>query len=92
VAPRRYRLLSPLHDARLRHCPTEALIWRELDGELVVRNARTGSTHLLDPFAAAVLRALIHADPDPFERLDRSKVEAVLNEFERLGLVETGPL
>ena len=58
----------------------------------MVRNARTGSTHLLDPFAAAVLRALIEADPDVLERLDRSNVEAVLNEFERLGLVEAGPL
>jgi hypothetical protein len=34
----------------------------------------------------------MEADPDPFERLDRSKVEAVLSEFERLGLAEPGPL
>lgn len=74
------------------HCPTGALTWRELEGELVVRNARTGSTHLLDPFAAAVLRALIEADPDLFERLDRTNVEAVLSEFERLGLAGSGPL
>ena len=38
--------------------PPEALRWRELDGELVVRNALTGHTHLLSPLAGEVLRLL----------------------------------
>jgi hypothetical protein len=75
------------------HCPTEAFIWRELEGELVVRNARTGSTHLLDPFAAAVLRALIEADIGGSPpAVWSAEVEAVLDEFQRLGLAEPGPL
>jgi PqqD family protein of HPr-rel-A system len=80
----------------------EALAWREFDGELVVRNARTGSTHLLTPFASAVLRVLLETGggvsvPDLVARLgegDGSQstlfpaIEAVLTEFQRLGLAE----
>ncbi len=84
--------------------PVEALTWRELDGELLVRNACSGSTHLLEPFAGEVLRILLEANagmsiPDLVARLrgdtaaeDISEwsaaIEAVLSEFQRLGLAE----
>jgi len=84
--------------------PAEALGWRELDGDMVVHNARSGSTHLLEPLAGDVLRALIEEGsamsvPDLVGRLrDGSAeddfadwfaaVEQVLAEFERLGLAE----
>ncbi|HVC11498.1 MAG TPA: HPr-rel-A system PqqD family peptide chaperone [Burkholderiales bacterium] len=82
--------------------PPDDLIWRELDGELVVRNARTGNTHLLEPLAAEVLRALTEAQAgltvaDLVARLRddaatedewSGAIEAVLTEFERLGLAE----
>jgi len=70
----------------------------------VVLNARSGSTHLLEPLAAEVLRALAEADagmsiPDIVaclrddaaaeEALEwLSAVESVLTEFQRLGLAE----
>jgi PqqD family protein of HPr-rel-A system len=37
----------------------EALAWRDFDGQSVVRNAHTGSTHLLEAFPAEVLRTLV---------------------------------
>jgi PqqD family protein of HPr-rel-A system len=40
----------------------DAIAWREFDGVIVVRNARTGSTHLLERFPAQVLRTLMAAD------------------------------
>jgi PqqD family protein of HPr-rel-A system len=78
------------------------LIWRELDSELVVRNARSGSTHLLEPLAGEVFRTLVEADApmsvaDLVARLREGSdaqdewfaaLEAVLSEFQRLGLVE----
>jgi PqqD family protein of HPr-rel-A system len=81
------------------------LIWRELDGELAVRNATSGSTHLLEPLASAVLRTLIEADAGlsvaelvAALREDagaqdewRAAIEAVLSEFQRLGLAEPDP-
>jgi hypothetical protein len=39
----------------------ELISCRELDGELVVRNADTGNTHLLSPLAGEVLRILLEA-------------------------------
>jgi PqqD family protein of HPr-rel-A system len=90
---------------RWRTVPAEALAWRELDGEVVVHNARSGSTHLLEPLAGEVLRALIEEQsgmsvPDLVGRLRESfgeddfadwfaAVERVLTEFERLGLAES---
>jgi PqqD family protein of HPr-rel-A system len=40
----------------------DALARRDFDGDIVVRNARTGSTHLLERFPAEVLRALMEAE------------------------------
>ncbi len=85
--------------------PVDALAWRELDGEVVVHNARSGSTHLLEPFAGDVLQALIEEKsgmsvPDLVDRLREDSteddlsdwfaaIERVLTEFERLGLAES---
>ena len=75
---------------RWRTIPREALIWRELEGELVLRNAQTGSTHLLqspvsrvflellaapEGVATSALAALVGEDPS-----------LALSEFQRLGL------
>ena len=84
--------------------PSEELAWRELDGQLVVLNVQSGSTHLLEPLAGEVLRALIEEKagmtvPELVERLHghaaeedvsewSSAVDAVLSEFQRLGLAE----
>jgi hypothetical protein len=40
----------------------ELISCRELDGELVVRNAQTGNTHLLSPLASEVLRILLDSN------------------------------
>jgi len=84
--------------------PSEELAWRELDGQLVVLNTRSGSTHLLEHIAGEVLRALIEEKagmtvPELVDRLHghlaeedvaewSSAVEAALSEFQRLGLAE----
>jgi len=84
--------------------PPVDLTWRELDGDLVVLNARSGSTHLLEPLAGEVLRALLEAEDgmtisELVARLREDNVaegvsewltavEAVLSEFQRLGLAE----
>jgi PqqD family protein of HPr-rel-A system len=87
-----------------RSVPVDAIVWHEWDGELVVRNERTGSTHLLGPLAGAVLRVLLEADAvlsvaEIAGRLDdppdivsapalHAAIEEVLSEFRRLGLAE----
>ena len=48
--------------ARWRTVPAAALAWREWDGEAVVFNQQTGSTHLLGELAGEVFRRLIAAD------------------------------
>jgi PqqD family protein of HPr-rel-A system len=87
---------------RWRTVPREALIWRELDGELAVRNAESGSTHLLGALAGEILRALIEAQSgltlaDLVARLSddtapeaewQAAIQEVLADFERLGLAE----
>jgi hypothetical protein len=80
----------------------EALALRELEGEHVVRNAVTGSTHLLERFAAEVLRLLLEAregmtaaelaarlgNEAENEAAGIAAMEDLLNEFKRLGLAE----
>jgi PqqD family protein of HPr-rel-A system len=76
---------------------------REWDGEFVVRNEQTGSSHLLGPLAGRVLGILLETD----DRLEVAEIAArlgaagtseapgaideVLAEFRRLGLAESGP-
>lgn len=47
---------------RWRSAPADAIAWREWDGEFVVRNERSGSSHLLGPLAGSVLQVLLEAD------------------------------
>lgn len=70
----------------------------------MLRSARTGSTHMLEPFAAEILRLLIEArEPMRVEDLQARlgleandgdseqcsrAIEGVLKEFKRLGLAE----
>jgi PqqD family protein of HPr-rel-A system len=49
---------------RWRTIPRQALAWHRFDEEIVVRNARTGSTHLLEPLSAQVFLALMEAGDD----------------------------
>ena len=85
--------------------PHDAIVWREWDGEFVVRNERSGSTHMLGPLAGAVLQLLLGTDGalsraeimsglgDQAAALDVSDqcaaIDAVLSEFRRLGLAES---
>ena len=87
----RWQLVSP-----------DALAWRELEGEIVVRNAQTGSTHLLEPFATEVFRLLVtRSEGLSVEELVAAVrgegdandewyalVQTVLAEFKRLGLAK----
>jgi len=88
---------------RWRSVPPDAIVWREWDDEFVVRNERSGSTHLLAPLAGSVLQVLLEADgplsvADIAARLGESAavvapdkyagIDAVLSEFKRLGLAE----
>jgi PqqD family protein of HPr-rel-A system len=79
-----------------------ALIWREWEGQLVVRNARSGSTHLLSPSGTTVLLALIragcgmdvselalqHFGVKSIDSEEGVGLVAVLEKLEELGLVE----
>ncbi|TMG82809.1 MAG: HPr-rel-A system PqqD family peptide chaperone [Betaproteobacteria bacterium] len=87
-----------------RSVSVDAIAWREWNGEFVVRNERSGSTHLLGPLAGDVLRALLDAgqglsvadiaaclDDGPKAASDSTllaAIEEVLSEFKRLGLAE----
>ena len=86
-----------------RSVPADAIAWREWDGEVVVRNEITGSSHLLAPLAGRVLRTLLAADAelgveavvarladalDPGAPASYAAVEEVLAEFRRLGLAQ----
>ena len=89
---------------RWRSVPADAIAWREWDGEFIVRNERSGSSHLLGPLAGRVLQVLLEADgalsvADITARLsdqlataaapDRfAAIGAVLSEFKRLDLAE----
>jgi PqqD family protein of HPr-rel-A system len=41
--------------------PAETILWRELDGELVVYLDEMGSTHLLGSFAGAILLTFLQS-------------------------------
>ena len=87
---------------RWRGAPTMALAWREWDGEFVLYNANTGSTHLLDSVAAVILRRLCSVESGAtigelvdaleaggsFEETQdcAAYVVKLLEEFDRLGL------
>ena len=89
---------------RWRCVASDAISLREWDGELVVRNERTGSTHLLGSLAGGVLKVLLKADSaasteriatqlsDAAEETTplslRGAIDEVLSEFKRLGLAE----
>ena len=47
---------------RWRSVPPDAVVWHEWDSEFVVRNERSGSTHMLAPLAGCVLQVLLEAD------------------------------
>jgi len=98
--------MSPLSALLWRSVPIEAIAWREWDGEFVVRNERSGSSHLLAALAGRVLQALLDADrplssdeirarvdPEATERrsISVAEIDAVLAEFGRLGLAEQEP-
>jgi PqqD family protein of HPr-rel-A system len=81
------------------------LTCREWNGDIVVFNQETGSTHLLDEFAGIVLRRLMASEcgatvgelatalahGQDAQELQESKqaVTAVLAEFARLGVAHT---
>jgi hypothetical protein len=89
---------SPL---RWRSVPSSAIALHEWDGETVIRNERSGSSHLLGPLAGCVLQVLLKArialgpaeiaaalHPHPAATDDLAEIETVLSEFRRLGLAE----
>ncbi len=96
--------MSSLPALRWRSVPSDAIVWREWDGEFVVRNERSGSSHLLGPLAGRVLQVLLEANgvlsiADIAARIGEvsatmgtsdqcAAIEEVLSEFERLGLAE----
>ena len=99
--------MSSTYALRWRSVSPEAILWREWNSEVVVRNERSGSTHLLGPLAGRVLQILLEADgalgvADIAAGLSDSlaaaaapdrlaAVDEVLSEFKRLGLAESEP-
>ena len=96
--------MLPDSDARWHAIPVEALAWREWDGDVVIFNQRTGSTHLLGEFGSEIFRRLMAAHSgatvealaaELTEGLNRIGVDAwtkavaaVLSDFARLGLAQ----
>ena len=96
--------MLPSPQPRWHALPADAFAWREWDGEVVVFNQKTGSTHLLGDLAGEVFRRLIATDggatvdvlaagltDDPVSADDESwtrSVAEVLSEFARLGLAQ----
>ena len=90
-----------------RSVSVDTIVWREWNGEFVVRNERSGSTHLLGSLAGDVLRVLIDAGEGlsvadiaaclghgPNAASDSNlpaTIEEVLSEFKRLDLAEPEP-
>ena len=89
---------------RWRSFPPDAIVWREWDGEFVVRTERSGSSHLLGTLAGTVLQVLLEADgaltvTDIATRLGNRQaaaadpdlsaaIDEVLAEFHRLEIAE----
>ena len=96
--------MSPQSALRWRTVPHHAIVWREWDGEFVVRNERSGNTHLLAPLAGRVFQVLLETDSalgvedivaalgDELTAADSvegcAAIEAALAEFQRLSLAE----
>jgi PqqD family protein of HPr-rel-A system len=94
--------MSSVSAPRWRSVSPDAIVWREWDGEFVVRNERSGSSHMLGTLAGRVLQVLLQADrslsgAEIASRLGKEQViaanadecaaiDAVLSEFHRLGL------
>ena len=99
--------MSSLSAPHWRCVPPDAIVWREWDGEVVVRNERSGSSHLLGPLAGRVLQVLLEADDalsvgaiaarlgDPPAAVGDSDwcaaIDEVLSEFHRLELAQPVP-
>lgn len=80
---------------RWQAAPREALLLHELEGELAVRNALTGNTHLLGPLAAELLHHLLESEGLTSEELAQrvgleagqaAELDELLSDFKRLGL------
>jgi len=56
--------MSSIHASRWRSVSSDAILWREWNSEFVVRNERSGNTHLLGLLAGRVLQVLVEADGD----------------------------
>src|SRR5436309_4873707 len=96
--------LSSLSLPRWRSMSPDAIVSREWNGEFVVRNERSGSSHLLGTLAGKVLQILVEADcalsvaeiatrlDDPLAVAPDSEwcaaIDEVLAEFHRLELAE----
>lgn len=92
--------MNPSSAPRWRSIAADAIALREWDGEFVVRNERTGNSHMLGPLAGGVLGILLEADDglEPREiaaqlrtaspEIEADAIEAVLAEFRRLGLAQ----
>jgi PqqD family protein of HPr-rel-A system len=78
----------------------ERLLWHDLGAVAVVFNARSGDTHVVDPLAHEALALLVESPrtasaltaalADLLEAPEAEvgpKVEAILTEFDRLGLI-----
>ena len=90
-----------------RSVPLGAIVWREWDGEFVVRNECSGSSHLLGLLAGKVLQVLLEADGalsveaiaarlgEPQEAVGDADwcaaIDEVLAEFHRLELALPAP-
>jgi hypothetical protein len=99
--------MSSVSGARWRSVPVGAIVWREWDGEFVVRNERSGSSHLLGPLAGRVLLVLLEANgalnvgaiaarlgesQEAVADSDwRAAIDEVLTEFHRLELAQPTP-
>jgi len=96
--------MFPSPQPRWHALPSDAFAWREWDGEIVVFNQKTGSTHLLGDLAGEVFRHLVAADRGatvdalaagladdsvaPCDEAWTRSVAEVLSEFARLGLAQ----